>query len=127
MGENTSDSATMVKYIHFHKSSVLCKKLIFTFLLMIVHKSVEDNFTEVKTILKKNFELLQLKFFEYHMVLNPGKYHYSIISKDITSESIELGNKTLHAEAEQKLLDIIIATDLNLRRHSNSVLKTIKS
>ena len=37
--------------------------------------SIEDNFKEVKTIFKKNFELLQMWFFENHMVLNPGKCH----------------------------------------------------
>ena len=58
------------------------------------------------------------------MVLNPGKYHYLIIDEDITSESIELGNKTLLAETEQKLPGIIIATDLNFRRHKKVVLKT---
>ena len=47
------------------------------------------------------------------MVLNLGKCHYLIINKDITNESIELGKKTLHAEAEQKLLRIIIDKDLS--------------
>ena len=42
------------------------------------------------------------------MVLNLGKCHYVIINKDIANESIELGKKTLHAQAEQKLLGIII-------------------
>ena len=64
----------------------------------------EDNFKEVKTILKKNFELLLVRFYENHMVLNPGKCHYL----DIANESTELHKKTLHAEAEQKLLGIII-------------------
>ena len=32
--------------------------------------SIEDNFREVKTILKNNFELLQGWFYENHMVLN---------------------------------------------------------
>ena len=56
--------------------------------------SIEDNFKEVKTMLKKNFELLRGWFYENHMVLNPGKCHYLIINKDITNESIELGKKT---------------------------------
>ena len=75
--------------------------------------SIEDNLKEVKTILKKNFELLQGWFYENHMVLNPGKCHYLVINKDITNESIELGEKVLHAEAEQKLLGIIIDKDLH--------------
>ena len=69
--------------------------------------SIEDNFKEVKTMLEKNFELLQGWFYENHMVLNPGKCHDLITNKDITNESIELGKKTLHGEAEYKLLGII--------------------
>ena len=66
--------------------------------------SFTGNFKEVQTVLKKNFELLQLWFSENHMVLNLGNWHYLIINKDDVNESIELGNKTLHAEVEQKPL-----------------------
>ena len=41
------------------------------------------------------------------MVLNSEKYLYLIMNKEITNESIELGNKTLRTKAEQKLLDIV--------------------
>ena len=41
------------------------------------------------------------------MVLNSEKCLYLIINKEITNESIELGNKTLRTKAEQKLLDIV--------------------
>ena len=58
------------------------------------------------------------------MVLNPGKCHYLIMNKDITNESIELGKKTLHAEAEQKLLGIITDTDLNFQSHTRLIIKT---
>ena len=34
---------------------------------------IEDNFKEVRTILKKNFELLQVLFYKKHEALNPGK------------------------------------------------------
>ena len=60
------------------------------------------------------------------MVLNPGKCHYLIINKDIISESIELGEKILHAEAEPKLLSIIIDKDLNVQSHAKSIIKTAK-
>ena len=86
--------------------------------------SIEDNLKEVKTILKKNFELLQGWFYENHMVLNPGKCQYLIINKDIINESIELGEKILHAEAEQALLGIIIDKDLNFQSQSKSIIKT---
>ena len=74
---------------------------------------IEDNFKEVKTILKKNFELLQGLCYENHMVLNPGKCHHLVINKDITNESIELDEKILHTEAEKELLGIVIDKDLN--------------
>ena len=75
-------------------------------------------------MLKKNFELLQGWFYENYMVLNPGKCHYLIVNKDITNESVELGKKTLHAAAEQKLLSIIIDKDLNFQGHTRSTIKT---
>ena len=53
-------------------------------------------------MLKKNFEFLYGWFYENHMVLKPGKCDCLIINKDIASESIELGKKTLHAEAGEK-------------------------
>ena len=47
------------------------------------------------------------------MVLNLGKCHYLIINKDIANQSIDLGKKILHPEAEEKLLDVIIDKGLN--------------
>ena len=35
--------------------------------------SIKDNFKEIITMLKNNFEHLQEWFYENHMVLNPGK------------------------------------------------------
>ena len=58
------------------------------------------------------------------MVLNPGKCHYLIINKNIANESIELGKKTINAEAEQKLLGKIIDNDLNFQSHTKSNIKT---
>ena len=85
--------------------------------------SIEDNLKEVKTILEKNFELLQGWFYENYMVLNPGKCHYLIINNDIINSSIELGEKMLYAEAEQNLLGIIIDKDLNFQGHAKSIIK----
>ena len=81
--------------------------------------SIEDNLKEVKTILKKNFELLQGWFHENYVVLN----HYLTIN-DIINASIELGEKILYGEAEQRLLAIIIDKDLNFQSHTKSIIKT---
>ena len=58
------------------------------------------------------------------MVLNPRKCHYLVINKDITNESIQLGEEILHTEAEQKLPGIIIDKDLNFQSHTKSIIKT---
>ena len=68
---------------------------------------------KLKVFLKKKFELSQVWFHENHMVLNPRKYHCLIINKYIANASLELGKKTLHAEAEQKLLGIIKRWNIN--------------
>ena len=49
------------------------------------------------------------------MVLNLVKCYCLIINKDITNESIKSGKETLHAEDEQKLLGIVIDSDLNFQ------------
>ena len=53
------------------------------------------------------------------MVLNPEKSLFFCV----TNESIELGNETLHAEAEQTILGIIIGKDINFQSHAKSILK----
>ena len=87
--------------------------------------STEDNFKEVKTIVKKNFKLIQVRYHENDRVLNPGKGQYLIRNKDTANESIKLGKKTLHAEAEQKLLGKIIDNDLKFQNDTKSVIKTV--
>ena len=46
-------------------------------------------------------------------------------NKDITNQRNELGKKTLHAEAEQKLVGIIIDKDLNFQSHIRSIIKAV--
>ena len=80
----------------------------------------EENYHPVSVL----SQLLQGWFCENHMVLNPGKCHYSIINKYITNESIQLGKKTLHAEAEQKIFGIIIDNALNFQSYTRAIIKT---
>ena len=84
---------------------------------------VEDNLKDVKTIVKKNFKLVQVQFYKNRMVQNPGKFHYLIATKDSSNESIKLAKKTLHAEAEQKLLGKIIDKNLKFQNHTKSIVK----
>ena len=85
--------------------------------------SVGDNLKEVKTIVMKNFKLVQVQFYKNCMILTPGKFHYLIRNRDTENESIKLGKKTLHAEAEQKLLGNIINKDLKFQNHTKSIIK----
>ena len=61
--------------------------------------------------------------FTNHKIINPRKCHYLIINKDITNESIALGNQLLHAEAEQKLLGTI-DRDLKFQSYIKLIIKT---
>ena len=70
--------------------------------------------------LKKNFELLQVWFYENHMVIDPGKDHYLIIHKDIVNESIELIIDLLIID----LLIILLIIDKNFQGHKKSIIKT---
>ena len=70
--------------------------------------------------LKKNFELLQVWFYENHMVIDPGKDHYLIIHKDIANESIELIIDLLIID----LLINLLIIDKNFQGHKKSIIKT---
>ena len=59
------------------------------------------------------------------MALYSEKYHYLIIKKDVANDSIDLGKKTLHAEAEQKLLGIIIDKDLKFESVKKLIIKQL--
>ena len=102
--------------------SVLDKRLIFAIWPIMIYY-IQLKIKEVKTMLKKNFELLQRWCYKNHMVLNTGKCHYLMINTDIANESMELGKKTLHAEAEQKLLVIKTDKELNFQSHTKSIIK----
>ena len=70
--------------------------------------------------LKKNFELLQVWFYDNHMVLDPGKDHYLIINKDIVNESIELIIDLLIID----LLINLLIIDKHFQGHKKSIIKT---
>ena len=52
------------------------------------------------------------------------KIHNLLINKDIANKPIGLGNKTLHAEAKQKLLGLKIDKDLDFQSHTKSIIQT---
>ena len=87
---------------------------------MIIHYIQLRIIPKKSSNLKKNFELLQVWFYENHMVIDPGKDHYLIIHKDIANESIELIIDLLIIY----LLINLLIIDKNFQGHKKSIIKT---
>ena len=92
---------------------------------MIIHYIQLRIIPKKSSNLKKNFELLQVWFYENHMVIDPGKDHYLIIHKDIANESIELIIDLLIIDL--LIIDLLInllIIDKNFQGHKKSIIKT---
>ena len=87
---------------------------------MIIHYIQLRIIPKKSSNLKKNFELLQVWFYENHKVIDPGKDHYLIINKDIANESIELIIDLLIID----LLINLLIIDKNFQGHKKSIIKT---
>ena len=58
-------------------------------------------------------------FFENYMILNPGKYHFMCIGKNVSdSELLDLNNLNLKNCKEVKILGITIDRNLNFKGHT---------
>ena len=58
-----------------------------------------------------------------HMVLNPGRCHYIVISDDDASHKIILNNNEIASSNEEKLLGILLDSKLNFESHITSLCK----
>ena len=67
----------------------------------------------VKGNLKINFLNMQKWFYENHMVLNSGKFHYLVLGKRSNSDTINLNGTKLASSGYEKLLGIFIDHDLH--------------
>ena len=79
--------------------------------------SVGKNLYMVKKNLKVNFFMMQKWFYENHMVLNPGKYHYLVQGKRSNSDTINLNGTKLASSSYEKQLGILIDRDLSFGKH----------
>ena len=68
---------------------------------------------KIKNDLKVNFMILHKGFHENHMVLNPGKCHYTVIGDDDPIHKIILNNNQIASSNEEKLLVILLDSKLN--------------
>ena len=64
---------------------------------------------------------MQKWFYENHMVLNPGKCHYLALGKRSNSDTINLNGTKLASSGYEKLLGILIDSDLSYDKHIKSL------
>ena len=78
---------------------------------------------KIKHSLKMYFMILHKSFHEDHMVLNPGKCHYTVIIDNDPSHKIILNNNGIASSNEKKLLGIISDSKLSFDSHITSLCK----
>ena len=83
--------------------------------------SIGKSLNMVKENLKINFLIMQKLFYENHMVLNPGKYHYLVLANRSDSDKINLNGTKLASSSYEKLLGILIDRDLSFDKHIKSL------
>ena len=67
--------------------------------------------------------ILHKWFHDNHIVLNPGKCHYTVIGDDGPSHKIILNNNEIASSDEEKLLGIVLDSKLNFESHITSLCK----
>ena len=60
-------------------------------------------------------------FHENHVVLNPGKCHYIVMSDKDPSHKIILNNNEIVTSNEEKILGILLESKLNFYSHIKSL------
>ena len=69
------------------------------------------------------FMILHKWFHENHMVLNPGKCRYIVVGGDEPPYKIIFNNNDIGCSNEEKLLDILLDSKLNIDSHITSLCK----
>ena len=72
---------------------------------------------QIRRNLEMDFMILHQWFHENHMIFNPGKCHYMVISVRDLSHEIKLNNNKITSSNEEKLLGIFLEVKLNFESH----------
>ena len=83
--------------------------------------SIGKSLNMVKENLKINFIIMQKWFYENHVVLNPGKCHYLVLGTRSNSDTINLNGTKLASSSYEKLLGILIDSNLSFDKHIKSL------
>ena len=75
----------------------------------------------IKKNLEMDFMILHQWLNENHVILNPGKCHYMVISSRDLSHEIMLFNNKITSSNEEKLLGIFLHNKLKYERHIGSL------
>ena len=82
----------------------------------------------VKQYVHEDFSKLFSWFYENYMVLNPSKCSFMCFGyKNINNESFSYSGIKIPYTKEQKLLGIIIDSELKFDKHINTLCKTISN
>lgn len=76
-----------------------------------------------KSNLEASFAIIQRWLYKYYMFLNPGKYHYQLISICYKSNKINLNGTGIISSNDDKLLGVLIDKKLSFDVHIKSLLK----
>ena len=78
---------------------------------------------KIKNDLEMDLMILHKWFHENHMVLNLGKCRYIVVGDDDPTQKIILNNNKSASSNEEKLLGILLESELNFDSHITSLCK----
>ena len=81
-------------------------------------------FHQVQKYLKKDFEILEILFYDNYMVLNPRKCEFMGLGKTNENEVFAYHEFRIKKNTVKKLLGITIDKHLNFNKHLTSVYKS---
>ena len=82
---------------------------------------IAKNLSVVKSNLDCNFLIMHKWFYENHVVLNPGKFHYILTGNKSHDDKITMNELELKASNKEKLLGILIDTNLSFEVYIKSI------
>ena len=75
----------------------------------------------IKNVLEMDFIILHKWFHENHLVVNPGKFHYTVMGDDDPSHKIILNDNETASSNAEKRLSILLNSKLNFVSHITSL------
>ena len=81
------------------------------------------NLEKVKKCLSTDFHVVTKWFYENHMALNPGNYHFMFLRKDIRSETFIIKGLVMKNSKGQNILGVTMDNKLTFKIHIKNLCK----